>query len=619
MEKASARISEAENSAYEHQRRAQRDHSKAHQSHIYPIGSEYALVYAETQLMSAVVGVLNESLTESLKGFYKLRKAFYTLSEISEAEKKYLKARGKDSESVRSSIDTKSSFASAENSKPNSDDEEDDVFVDANEKDPDATPLAYQGHMEYPNMGNLKLREPTAKQAVQDLPTTRLAPGGAEADSSSAAKAADESVDLRDVTSDPIDLFIHSGTNLCFGLLQLLLSMIPPSFAKILSIFSFRGDREEGLRMLWSATKFKHNINGAMAGMIVLGFHNAALAFCDIISKDALPTARLRALLKDMREIYPNSKLWLLEEARMLSADRQLEKAVQLIVDGRKSSLKQIEALGVFEVSLSLMYMHRYQECADSFLKCVGMNSWSHALYYYIAGSCYVELYRKLDNRNSEEAKNYATLAEKHLKEATQHAGKKGFMGRKLPFDVFVSRKIAKWEARAKLKDCSFMDAVGVSPIVEMTYFWSGFRRMGDEHLRLSLERLVWSEQQAWWANEAADEKAVLAFLRGTCQRFLGQVSEAKGTFTDHVFSYELAQLKTCDHADAWPLPVAHYEMAVCYWQEADSGDRGAALKKCSAQLKIVESWESYDLEARIGMKITTARETLRKEGVAAV
>lgn len=633
MEKATARIADAEDAAYEHQRRAQHNPSTAHQSRIYPAGSEYALIYAETQLMSAVVGVLNESLTESLKGFYKLRKAFATLHEISEAEQKYLKANGKKNQSSASSITSSStlSVVSASEAKETSappsyrnsiDGEDDDLeFVDANDNDDDddlggPTPLAsYQGHMEYPSIGDLKLNDSNLHNLAQN-PTAGVQPGGLEANSNSIVKQADEKIDLRDLTSDQIDLFIHSGTNLCFGLLQLLLSMIPPAFARILSIFSFRGDRETGLKMLWLATRFKDNINGAMAGMIVLGFHNAALAFCDIISPDTLPTDRLRTLLKDLREMYPKSKLWLLEEARMLSADRKLEEATELIVNGRKSSLKQIEALGVFELSLSYMYLHRYQDCADSFLQCIGMNNWSHALYYYIAGACCVEQYRLHRDSDREKAKTFAARGEQHLREVLSHAGKKKFMARQLPFDVFVTRKIAKWDARAKARSCSFVDAIGVSPVVEMTYFWSGFRRMSEQHLRISLDRLAWSEQQPDWSKEPADETAVLFFLRGICQRFLGEVQTAQTTLVERVFEHELSALKLCDHADTWPLPVAHYEMAVCYWQQAGVGRDAAAWRKCGDELTKVERWESYDLEARVGLKITTARETLRRCGV---
>lgn len=632
MEKAGARIAEAEDSAYEHQRRAQHNPSTSNQSGIYPVGSEYALVYAETQLMSAVVAVLTESLTESLKGFYKLRKAFATLHEISEAEKKFLRAHCKKDQSGTSSVFSSSAVSvvsgigdtKTSSQKKNLDEEDDDMeFVDASDGGIDVpTPMAYQGHMEYLSLSDLKLNDSSPQNLVQN-PTSALEPGGLEADSKSTLKHADEDIDLRDLTSDPIDLFIHSGTNLCFGLLQLLLSMIPPAFAKILSIFSFRGDRETGLKMLWLATRFKDNINGAMAGMIVLGFHNAALAFCDIISKDALPTDRLRALLKELRGAYPKSKLWLLEEARMLSADRKLDDATRLIVNGRQSSLKQIEALGVFELSLSYMYLHRYQDCADSFLRCIGMNNWSHALYYYIAGACNVEMYRDLRDSDPEKAKAHAAKAEQHLHEVLSHAGKKRFMARQLPFDVFVTRKIAKWDARAKARGCSFVDAVGVSPVVEMTYFWSGFRRMGEKHLRVSLDRLNWSEEQPGWEKEPADEKAVLAFLKGTCQRFQGNLEQAQTIFTEQVFSYELAQLKMCDHADSWPLPVAHYEMAVCYFVASDTAAKGenrdaTQLRKCNEELSKVERWESYDLEARIGMKITTARETLRRNGIRA-
>ena len=255
---------------------------------------------------------------------------------------------------------------------PNSSDDDDDLeFEDAKDQfSGQATPALYQGHLEYPQILNSALHAAVSKNLESDGLSDRKHAGD-EVAAESPAKAADEEIDFRTITSDPIDLFIHAGTALCFGLLQLMLSMVPPAFARLLSIFSFRGNRETGLRMLWSATRFKDNVNGAMAGLITLGFHNGAIAFCDILSKDALPEARLRALLAEMRESYPRSKLWLLEEARMLARDRKLETAVDIVANGPKSPLKQVEALGIFEMSLNFLYLHRYQDCAESFIKCV--------------------------------------------------------------------------------------------------------------------------------------------------------------------------------------------------------------------------------------------------------
>lgn len=621
MEQASAWIAEAEESALEYQRRALRNPSSAHQSKIYPPGAEYALCHAEAQLMSAVVAVLNESLTESLRGFYKLRKAFNTLHEIDEAEKAYLRKRDKSASELFPSSITSSTSEHSGVLTPTSDSEREDEdleFVDAEEKVADLSITdEYHGHIEQSNATPIKLSETVTDQLATDIRESTSLPVNTTNHAKPSVVSIEPDVDFRTITTDPIDMYIHSGNGLCFGLLQLLLSMIPPAFGKLLSLFSFRGDREAGLRLLWSSTKFNRNINGAMAGLVTLGFHNAAIAFCDILAKDALPEARLRALLVEMRELYPKSKLWLLEECRILARDRQLEKALDLMSSAPASSLKQIEALAQFETSLDLMFLHRYEECAASFIKTVSMNDWSHGMYFYIAGACYVELYRIIKDKDAEKANEYASKAEGYFHEVPLHTGKKRFMARQLPFDVFVNRKIAKWEARSKARGCKLIDAVGVSPLVEMSYFWSGFRRLRPEQIQVCLDRVCWSEdttKNPLWTSEPQDEKAVLGLLRAACQRFLPQTDQAMKTLQNEVFCYDLPQLKACEHADNWTLPTGHYEKAVCYWNKAggEDGDK-ALLQKCSEELTKVENWESFELDARIGLKVRTARETLKR------
>lgn len=587
--------------------------------------------------MSAVVAVLNESLTESLRGFYKLRKAFGTLYEISEAERRYLEHREKTSSAGSSTTSVATGgTASGTTLAPSESsgvltpvgkeaDEDDDLdFVDAEEGHSDApTPMEYQGHLDGLDLSKLNMSDENDTKPVPltGNPAAATQPGDDKAPSQAALAAADNDVDFRTITTDPVDLFIHSGVALCYGLLQLMLSMIPPTFAKLLSLFSFRGDRKNGLRLLWSATKFKHNINGGMASLITLGFHNGAIALCDILASDALPKDRLRQLLGEMRGLYPKSKLWILEEARMLSGNHELDRAVEITKPGSPSPLKQVEALRTFERSLNLMYLHRYEECAQSFLKCVELNNWSHGLYYFIAGSCYVELYRLAQESSNAEVK---AKAESHAKKAKefmdivpQHLGKKKFMARQLPFDTFVGRKLAKWHARAEERKCSFIDAIGVSPLNEMCYFWSGYTRMAAPQLEDSLARLAWSTRQPTWASEPADEKAVHSLLTGTCLRFLGRIPEAKSTLTEGAIAQDMAALRLCSHPDTWPAPVGHYELAVCLWDEAggEKGDK-AGLKACSDELVKVEKAEGYDLDARVGLKVTTARETLRRLGI---
>lgn len=174
--------------------------------------------------------------------------------------------------------------------------------------------------------------------------------------------------------SDPVDLFIHSGSNLNFGLLLLMISMIPPAFGKLLSIVGFRGDRRRGLEMLWQASSLPH-VHGAMSGLVLLGYYNGIVGFCDILPDDSdeniegYPKHRCEELLGVMRKQYPKSRLWMLEEARMLAANRQLEDAIELLSGDISSQLKQIEAFAVFEKSLNLMYLHRYELTSKEFLK----------------------------------------------------------------------------------------------------------------------------------------------------------------------------------------------------------------------------------------------------------
>lgn len=615
--------------------------------------------------MGAVVGVLNESLTESIKGFYKLRKAYITLDGILEAERRHMRARsglGNNTPAKRSfdSLRSNSSAASVsgmpggfddakkskrtvqvlkidhEKSKANSsqsldaivakekdrvhdsgDDEDDDEFYDAGEDTDAPIPEAYTGHVELHGasgkLAQLSLSSDDSHEPKNFPPLKIL---------SAQADLLDHDPDS-DIFANPIDVFIHTGANLCFGMMLILISMIPPAFSRLLSIVGFRGDRERGLRLLWQASKF-HNVNGAMSGLVLLGYYNTIIGFSDIIPDPDLsphgdvggyPKKRCEALLAEMRHRHPKSCLWILEEARMHAANRDLSAAMALLSRPTKSPLKQVEALDMFEKSLNAMYMHDYDLCSASFLDCIALNNWSHALYYYIAGAAHVEQYRSLKTISPESAAIHAKKAIELLKEAPKHSGKKKFMARQLPFDSFVVRKINKWEKRAHERNIELIDAIGVSPIEEMIYLWSGHKRMNPSQLEASLGALAWSESSPTWARETSDEQGIHSLVRAVILRNLDQWDRATDFLKTGILSIDKTELKG-GFKDDWIAPAAHYEMGViCWMRRKASGieQERRCVKECETWVETAAKWESYELDARIGIKIATAQDTLKK------
>ena len=626
MRQASERLNEAEMSASTDQQRAYHNASVPHayNSDIYSAGTEFALCQAIAQLMEAVVGVLTESLTESIKSFYKLRKSYMALESILDMEQKFVQ--------------------SALSEPPGGSRPPPRVLSDISQ-------TAF-GKPRVPS--GLSERSAKSEGDAAASPTAG-GDGGVtftpEPDS--------------EVFSNQIDAFIHSGTNLCFGIILLLISMVPPAFSKLLSIVGFRGDKQRGLRMLWQASRF-HNLIGAIAALALLAYYNGFVRFCDIKPDvtseedrelEGYPQERLTELLGNMRNRFPKSQLWVLEESLMKGANHDLNGALDLIHGSKRSPLKQVEALCVFERSLDAMYLHRYElsslsfievgrnhhlffflfqsSCADWNLeKCAELNSWSRSMYYYIAGSCHLVLYREASGLDQPSAEKHAAKATEYFREAPTLAGRKRFLARQLPFDVFVTRKIAKWEALAKEWNVPLVDAVGVDPVEEMIFFWNGHSRMTREELEMSMSKLAWSEGEANknWAKQGPEEQAILDLLRAAVLRALRRHDVAEEILVKRVLNQNPSLFKA-HLKDNWVLPVAHFEMAANLWMErpayikehgppfysspqpstAERDLEEQKVRECKEHLETVAKWDSYELDARIGLKVTSGREAIQK------
>ena len=667
MKQASDELYEAEHVASSSLYKAQHSNNAFH-SNIYQKGSEFMLCQAEAQVMTAVVGVLNESLTESIKGFYKLRKAYMTLDSLTQMEIDFMRAR--DVQSLASSrqassehlplgatganvgtgtshksteevgqVKHPSGLRNAEVIAEKDNDSDSDEFYDADTIGASNSVLdGYAGKVQK-SVSDEELSKELERLNIPDRPS-EAQENELKLSRTATLGMMKENADS-EVFSNSLDVFIHSGTNLMFGLLNLMISVVPPAFSKLLFIIGFKGDRDRGIRMLWQASKFS-NVNGGMAGLVIFGWYNGLVGFCDIIPDTnetdpedtaGYPAARLSGLLVEMRQRYPKSYLWLIEEARMAAARKDLKGALDILQKPGRSKLKQLKALHMFEMSLDAMYAHQYQLCADSFLACVDLNAWSQALYYYIAGAAHLAAYR--ESPESKESSKHKKLAEEYFKTAPSKVGKKKMMGRQLPFDLFVVRKLAKWEERATRFHCAFIDAIGVSPLEEMIYLWGGFKKQDQDNLEYSLKNLAWSETTPRWHEEDPDEPAILALLRGVILRNLRQHDESMEILRVKLIDQD-AQLIKGHNRDDWPAPAAHHEMAVNYWMQrtgyvrqhdgAPSGSNSVEhhipaldlqhdakfVQQAKTHLETAKNWEKYELDARLGMKITAGLNAVR-------
>lgn len=535
MTETTARLDDCENRAWSDLKRAQKHGTAYNSSQLYPPGTEYELIIAETQLMGAVVGVLHESLVEAMKSFYKLRKAFLTLDAIMASEAKIFDKTTPGSS--RTSLVGSTSTSDASESESNG--------STVNGSDPEASVDSSEA--------------PSGKQTPSDQADAasqleKLSLGKLENTSklSLRSKDSDSSSDLE--LGNSVDKFIHSGANMCFGVLLLILSLIPPSFSRILSIVGFHGDRSRGVKMLWKSAAHS-NINGAVAGMMLLSYYNGLLGAADILphprdydeEAEAVgpPIEKCEKLLADMRARYPDSRLWRVEESRMLANERKITEALELLKTGKESKMKQVAALNNFELSLNGMFSYEWVLMHDSFLKCLDVNDWSPSMYYYMAGCASLELYRDaFHSGDKDEARRQKNETEELFRKAPTVIGKKRLMARQLPLETFLQRKIQKWEDRAKLLDVDLADAIGSSPALEMCYFWNGQKRMGTEQLEGGLDYLKWERCTAnkdvvAKIQDEKDEVAVWAVCEASLLRGAGKLDEARTLLQEKVIAHD--------------------------------------------------------------------------------
>jgi len=224
----------------------------------------------------------------------------------------------------------------------------------------------------------------------------------------------------------------------------------------------------------------------------------------------------------------------------MHAYNRNLAEAAKILGANSDSNMKQIATINMFEMSLTTMFLHDYEWSAKCWQKCADLSQWSPTMYAYLTGCCFLELYRKLRTGEPETAEKHKKMATDHIRKAPPLAGRQKVMSKELPFDMYITRKCAKWEERAKAWDVDLADAIGVSPLVEMIYFWGGVKKENEEQLQKSLTAVQWrwTTHPEKFENDL-DEKAIKSLLEGCILRNMRDCDQAKTMLQVDVLNHE--------------------------------------------------------------------------------
>lgn len=697
-------------------------HHKMATSHIYPPGTEFEVTHAELTLLCALLMLLKENngMMEGLKALYKLRAAYNKLDST------YKKIKALEPTFNRNLKKLKKESLTNVNNLSNSDLPgykvpslalsllallPQDVQLMKNLEQ------VYQmrkGRIDGTNIGNdtnmweslLSIGESIAKLSVNDssAATPRVTSPLASTSNSvfkatvaeddgfsdavdeisvpptlnggqaliilgvSSVSSVSPTLDDNHLYVSTVDEFIHSGVQLCFGILQVVLSLIPPTIGKVLLIVGFKGNRDTGLKMLWRTAITSRNIHGDLALLCLLVFYDGPVQFvdvgfqlphqCDSLITDVInlqgkvsisdaeldrvmqnPSLYTPQLLTKARKLFPHNALWLLQEGRILAAQGKLYEACDLMQQftddpSNKIQMQQVEALLIYDRAMLYAFKHDFDLAARDFIKLIDINSWSKAVYLFMAASCYLAKYRMIEmglvegdlDKYEKLANKYYELAPTYVPGGINNQGKKGGLGggkKKMPFDKFLLRKLDQIaERRRHHKNLKFVDAVGTLIMHELVYFWNGYNRMTPTELELSAKILSYTAPGSKYAKftETEDEGIIRNFLLSIIERSQGKVKEGadrldKQVIAKYVVSQEPFRFHKMDDSP-YIYPTALYERLMFTWLLKTSQSNfnvADAVHQLLDWLKKAETVGEgdYELSNRTGMRIKAAGERL--------
>lgn len=438
--------------------------------HWWTPGLEYDILLADLMIFQSILHFMAETISDGMKGIYKITKAYKIFSSSHQAVFSELLA-----------TNPISSLTSHADEEPGIEPFKEAIQTLYNKPKPHPSPLSTSSYFSGFSLGLYK----------------RKKPGPGPSESSLAVPPT-----YTTWTDDPIASLVIGGAAFGYGIFGLILSFLPPKVKKLLSWVGFSGpnatdraetilERNRCLRWLnFSHASCRWEMHGKLAGWALLAYRSTMLKAVGWLAAPDRSLQAYGALIDSMahgsRPIDENKQgtLWIIHLSKLLVMQGQTEDAKRLISNRLHRAqhpqdpqnpippqFKHAVGLLSYEYALACVRLAHWSCAGEAFLSMKKENAWSHVTYQFAALGCFL----LVDDRTEELQKKIDEL----FCELPTLFSKKKSMGREMPpHEQLVTRKLTEYKAKhanlvqqgsvaSDRVEC-YWDSILISPIEEL-------------------------------------------------------------------------------------------------------------------------------------------------------
>lgn len=379
---------------------------------------------------------------------------------------------------------------------------------------------------------------------------------------------------IRNLESD--DDRLRGGVYFGYGLMNVIVSLIPPKLMKLANLFGFHGSRKVGLQALEYACH-SQDMKAPIARLSLLWYHTIVRPFfaLDGEQEDAGAEEALR-LLKEAETQYPDSAFFLYFRGKIHYLRSQLDEALDAYSYAASLSRDQreIEHICLFEKGWIHYLKLQYSDALPCFIRLKNETRWSSCFYAYIAAIS---------------------------------AGMQGDL--KQARELFLQcGKLVKRKNNNLEKFCSRRSSVykaGPSPLmqiemtlmcIEILYLWRALPFCSNETKMQLLNML----DRAHSRDGIPFHHGMRALLRGCILCSLDRFSEAETAL------HEATKFEKIIRHDKHIMSFAFYELALIHINR----DEFARARMYLNHAK--DAFSGYEFEARLNFKVHSAMALVR-------